>query len=155
MSIQNRPKGSALLLRRAYLIAIFITAWGLWLTGGLWLIYHYYMRLPGKFGTFRSNPLEEWWLIAHGGFAVLGTFFLGFLWSPHIMTGWNLHWRRKSGGTLAGATIFLVLTGYLIYYIGNQQILDWTVIAHWVVGLAAIALFFIHWLSKSKPRGRG
>ena len=62
-----------------------------------------------------------------------------------------MRWRRWSGGWLAGTTIFLTLTGYALYYIGSKEILDWVGVAHWAVGLAALALFLIHWLSKSRP----
>jgi hypothetical protein len=141
-------------IAKPYRIAIYASSWGLWLTGVLWVIYHYFMRVKGPFG-FRTNPLEEWWLIGHGIFAVLGTFLFGWLWSVHIVTGWDMRWRRRSGGTLAGVTIFLIVSGVLIYYIGNPDWLNWTAIAHWVIGIAALAVFFIHWLSKSRPRRAG
>jgi hypothetical protein len=146
-----RPRGRSLKLTRAYRLSIYTIAWGTWLTGVLWVIYHYFMRVKGQFG-FKENPLEEWWLIGHGAFAVGATFLFGYLWRPHIVAGWYLHWRRWSGGSLAGTTIFLILTGYALYYIGGPEWLNWTSIVHWAVGIAAIALFFVHWLAKSRPR---
>jgi hypothetical protein len=142
-----RPRRS-LRLTRAYRISIYGIGWGVWLTGVLWVIFHYFLRVKSTFG-FRQNPLEEWWLISHGGFAVAATFLFGYLWRPHIVSGWYLHWRRWSGATLAGTTLFLVLSGYALYYIGGPIWLEWTAILHWAIGIAAIALFFIHWLAKS------
>ena len=138
-------------LGRFYRNFLYVTGWGVWLTGLLWIFYHYFMRVKGPFG-FKTNPAEEWWLMAHGSFAVLATWFFGWMWSHHVATGWDLNWRRKSGGTMAGTTIFLIVSGYALYYIGSPDWLDWTGIAHWAVGIAALAVFFIHWLSKSRPK---
>ena len=141
-------------IARPYRIGLYVTGWGVWLTGVLWVLYHYFMRVKGPFG-FKTNPLEEWWLISHGAFAVLATFLFGWMWSQHVVTGWDMRWRRRSGGTMAGVTIFLIVSGYLLYYIGNPDLLNWTAIAHWAIGIAALALFFVHWLSKSRPRRSG
>jgi hypothetical protein len=138
-------------IERPYRWLLYVTLWGIWLTGIAWVIVHYFMREKGKFG-FKTNPWEGWWLMAHGGVAVLATFLFGWMWSKHVVTGWDLRWRRRSGGTLAGTAIFLILSGYALYYIGDPDWLNWTAIAHWGIGIAAVALFFIHWLSKSRPR---
>jgi hypothetical protein len=149
--MNTAPRGKSLKLGRTYRIVLYVSGWGIWLTGVLWVLYHYFMRVKGPFG-FKSNPLEEVWLISHGGFAVAGTFLFGVLWRPHIVSGWDMHWRRWSGGGLAGVTLFLIVSGYAVYYIGGRQWLAWTSILHWGIGIATLALFFIHWLSKSRPR---
>jgi hypothetical protein len=148
-----RPRGRSLKLTRPYRVSIYVIGWGVWLTGVLWVVFHYFLRVKGAFGL-KANPLEEWWLIGHGGFAVAATFLFGFLWRPHIVSGWDLHWRRWSGGGLAGTTIFLILSGYALYYIGGEAWLEWTAILHWGIGIAVIALFFLHWLSKGRPKER-
>jgi len=138
-------------LGQSYRWLLYVTGWGIWLTGVAWVIVHYFMRVKGPFG-FKTNPWEGWWLMSHGAFAVLATFLFGWMWSRHITTGWDLRWRRRSGGTLAGTTIFLILSGYALYYIGDPDWLNCTAIAHWGIGIAVLAVFFIHFLSKSKPR---
>ena len=65
-------------IARPYRIGLYVTGWGVWLTGVLWVLYHYFMRVKGPFG-FKTNPLEEWWLISHGAFAVLATWLFGTL----------------------------------------------------------------------------
>ena len=96
-------------------LLLYVTLWAIWLTGIAWVVVHYFMREKGKFG-FKTNPWEGWWLMAHGGVAVLTTFLFGWMWSRHVVTGWDLHWRRRSGGTIAGTTIFLILSGYALLY---------------------------------------
>ncbi len=151
MSARRALPGQTLKLGRTYGVAVYSVGWGIWLTGLLWVVFHYFLKVKGRFG-FKSNPLEEWWLISHGLFAVGATFLLGVLWRSHVVVGWDMRWRRRSGGWLAGTVIFLILTGAAIYYVGDPDWLNSVAIAHWAVGIAAIALFFVHWLSKSQPR---
>src|SRR5512139_106729 len=33
----------------------------LWLSGALWLAFHYFFRIEGEFGP-KPHPLEAWWL---------------------------------------------------------------------------------------------
>ena len=151
MTADSPTRGKSLRLKRPYLWTVYAVAWGVWLSGVLWLIFHYFFRVRGQFG-FRTNPMEPIWLMLHGGLAVASVFVFGFLWTSHVLAGWHMRWRRRSGGTLAGFTIFLILTGYALYYIGGSKTLAVMQILHWAIGLAAIAAFFIHWLSKSQPR---
>lgn len=140
-------------LPRTRRYTLYFIAIGVFVTGGLWLIYHYFLRTPGPFG-FKNNPLEVWWLKLHGGFSFASMWIFGVLWSVHVVRGWNMRWRRWSGGFLTGFVLALILTGYGLYYIDSREWREWTSIVHWVVGLASLALFFIHWLSKSMPHAR-
>ena len=133
--------------RRRY--TLYIISGGLFLTGVLWLIFHYFMRTESEFG-FKSHPLEAFWLDLHGIFGYFSLWAFGMLWITHIVRGWNVRWRRWSGGFLVGFTVVLALTGLGIYYIDSRDIRELVVIVHWVLGLVALAIFLIHWLSKSE-----
>jgi hypothetical protein len=39
---------------------------------------------------------------------------------------------------------WLVLSGYLLYYLGSEELLAATTIAHWTIGLAAPVPFVLH-----------
>lgn len=132
---------------------VYFISIGTFVTGALWLYYHYFMRKQGQFG-FQNNPLESLWQILHAGFSFAAVWALGWLWTTHVMRGWNMRWRRWSGGSLVGISIVLTVTGYALYYIGSRQWREWTAIAHWAIGLVALAIFLIHWLSKSLPYQR-
>jgi hypothetical protein len=129
---------------------VFSASIGVWLTGALWLVYKYFLRIAGEFGP-EHNPLEALWQKLHGGFGYYAAFALGLLWSIHVVRGWTVRWRRWSGGTLFGVAAFLAISGAALYYISDQDWHDWTGIAHWAVGLAALAAFLVHWLSRSRP----
>lgn len=129
---------------------VYSVSLAVWITGALWLIYRYFMRTEGKFG-YKADPLEHWWLIMHAGFSVWAVALFGLLWSIHIVHGWNANWKRWSGGFITGFAFILILTGYSLYYL-SEDWRTWTSYTHWILGLAALAVFFIHWLSKAVPK---
>ena len=137
-------------LPRTRRYTLYFISIGTFVTGVLWLIFHYFMQTEGQFGMQR-HPLEVWWLKTHGAFSFGAIWICGVLWSIHILRGWNMRWRRWSGGTLAGLALVLTLTGYGLYYFEARAWREWTSIIHWVLGLLALAAFFVHWLSKSMP----
>ncbi len=121
-----------------------------WTTGALWLIFRYFLRTEGKFG-YKAHPLESWWLTLHAGFSFWVIWLFGLLWSIHIVRGWNANWRRWSGGFLTGFAFILTVTGVGLYYL-PQNWRAWSSLIHWIVGLATLGIFLIHWLSKSLPK---
>jgi hypothetical protein len=92
--------------------SVYFISFGVWLTGAVWLIYHYFLWTEGKFGHVR-HPLEAWWLKAHGLFS---------FWSVWMFYVDGKGWR-------AGTSL-----------------------VHWILGLIALVVFLIHWLSKSVPK---
>jgi hypothetical protein len=151
--VNVKPAEGTLRLTRGRKWLVFTCAIGVWLTGALWLVYKSFMRVPYEFGLER-NPLESVWQILHGGFSFAATFVVGLLWGVHVVRGWSLRWRRWSGGTLFGVTAFLILSGGALYYVTSEDWQNWIAIAHWAIGLAALLVFFLHWLSRARPRGR-
>jgi hypothetical protein len=124
--------------------AVYILGTLVWLTGAIWLVFKYFVRVRDEFGFENPHPLMGTWMVAHA-FASLGALWLfGVLWRGHIVRGWNLRTRRSSGGTMFGLLAWLVLTGCALYYIGSDTWREWTSLAHWVPGLAALAVLLIH-----------
>ena len=124
-------------------LGICVVGAGLWLTGGLWLIFHYFLQGPGAIGL-STHPLEPWWLRLHGAFAFASLWVLGLLWGVHVGEGWALRRRRLSGMVLFGLLGLLAVTGYLLYYLGDEQAREVAGIVHWGVGLACPGVFVAH-----------
>jgi hypothetical protein len=116
---------------------------GLWLTGGLWVIFHYFVTRKTAFGP-SPHPLEPWWLSLHGLFAFATLWMLGLLWGAHIVGGWRSGRRRITGSVLALVLLELTATGYLLYYPPNDDWLPPLALAHWAVGLLLPAPFLVH-----------
>lgn len=115
----------------------------LWLSGVLWLIFHYFMQHRGEFGR-TPNPLEPWWLRLHAAaaFATLWTF--GLVWGAHIVTGWRTGRHRITGSVAVAVLGWLILTGYLLYYLVDDQWRSVASLGHWSVGLSLPMLLTLH-----------
>ncbi len=137
-------------LPRTRRYTLYVISIGVFATGALWLIYHYFMGKEGPFGI-QKHPLEVVWLQTHGIISAWALWMFGVLWPIHVLRGWNMRWRRWSGGAVTAAIFLLGVTGLGLYYIESREIREMNSIVHWVIGLIVLVLFFIHWLSKSTP----
>jgi hypothetical protein len=115
-----------------------------WATGVVWLLFKYFVRVTDEFGFDNPHPWQRAWLIAHAFAALAALWLFGVLWRGHVVRGWTLRERRPTGGTLFGVTVWLTLTGCALYYIGSDSLRAWTSFAHWIPGVAALALFLVH-----------
>lgn len=128
----------------------------LWATGVGWLVFHYFLRQTGEFGEL-PHPLEAWWLRLHGaaGFATL--WLLGLLWVVHLVPGWKAR-RRPSGIVLACALGVLVVSGWCLYYVGDDHQRATIALVHWILGAALPVLLLPHVLrgrARRAPRTPG
>jgi hypothetical protein len=116
----------------------------LWLTGAAWLLLHYFGRVQGQFGP-QANPLEPWLLRLHGLTMIAALLGVGSLLVVHIRKGWNYRTQRVLGVVLSSAVGLLILSGYLLYYVGDEDLRNWVSIVHWAIGLGAPIAFILHY----------
>jgi hypothetical protein len=128
---------------RSHKLLVAMVGVGSWASGGLWLIYHYFLRTVGEWGP-EPNVLEPWWLKIHGLFAFLALWTLGLLWGVHIVKAWNTGRRRGSGPILLAWVAVQVITGYLLLYAGDDG--PWGLVSpvHWIAGLALPVIYGVH-----------
>jgi len=117
-----------------------------WASGAGWLIAHYLLSSEGTFGL-AGSPSEPWWLKAHGAFAFLSIWMAGLLGGMHVANAWGQHRRRWSGGTLLAAVLVLIVTGYLLYYVGADRPRALISALHWILGLCLPAAYLTHRLT--------
>jgi hypothetical protein len=137
-------------LPRSRHIAVYAIGIGVWLSGGLWLLFHYFVVHPGPFGP-TSSPLEPWWLKLHGAFAFAAIWLFGLLWGVHIVAGWSGWRRRGTGGLMVAILGWLILSGYLLYYLGDETVRPLISLLHWVIGLAVPVAFTAHRVFEKSP----
>ena len=126
----------------------------LWLTGGAWLLLHYYGQREGEFGL-EMNPLEPWMMTLHGLFLVPALLGIGAMFVAHIPKGWNHREQRLAGIALCGLLAIIVITGYLLYYAGGESLREWSSLIHWGLGLLLPAIFIWHYLNgRSLRKGK-
>jgi hypothetical protein len=113
------------------------------LSGALWLLFEWKVRVAGEFGEER-HPLQAWWLKLHGAAAMGFLVMFGTLLRGHIAGGWRRGRRRTSGGSMTALSGVLILTGYGLYYAGSETLRPWISAVHWIVGLLAAGLLAFH-----------
>jgi hypothetical protein len=122
---------------------IYAVGAGLWGSGALWLVAHYFWLRQGEYGP-EVSPAEPVALAAHGAFAMVSLWFAGLLWGVHVLAGWRSGRGRWSGGLTLAGLLVLAVTGYLLYYVGDDGRRAAASLVHWVLGLALLPLFLWH-----------
>jgi hypothetical protein len=93
-------------------------------------------------------------LIAAHGFAALGfVLLLGTFLPGHVRRAWHAHKNRTNGAFFLTAVSVLTLSGYLLYYLGDERWRDATSKLHLWLGLAMPVLLFWHIRTGRKATG--
>jgi hypothetical protein len=115
----------------------------LWVSGALWLMFHYFFQTNGEFGP-AQHPLEIWWLRLHGLMAMLALALVGSLAPNHIRLAWSRRRNLSTGLPMLGLAVWLAATGYALYYFSSDANENWLPLLHWSVGLALPASLIAH-----------
>jgi hypothetical protein len=139
---------NAVRLSRPHEWLVYMISALVFVSGAAWAWLHYLRQSPGEFGV-TANPLELWMQRLHGAAAMLALVLLGTLLVFHIPGAWRARRNRRTGTSLALLFGFLIVTGYALYYSGNEQLRTWASSSHLWVGLAAPLFIAIHvWRGK-------
>lgn len=130
---------------------LYVTGALLWGSGLGWLICHYFFTTAAEFAD-APNPWEPWWLRLHGAAMIAFLVVVGALFPGHLVHGWRRRTNYRSGILMCSTVAVLVLTGYGLYYAGNERIRAWTSVAHWGAGLAAAAALSAHVILGKRSR---
>ncbi len=120
---------------------------GLIASGAAWLVLHYFVLVKGEFGPEHS-PYEPMSLKVHGGLAFLALWFGGMMWGTHMLKAWSQKRRRWTGTILLLIFALMIVSGYLLYYAGDEGLRANVSLIHWVVGLAIPVMYLLHRLVK-------
>lgn len=131
------------------LYAIFLT---LWLSGALWLLFHYFLQAQGDFGP-QPHPLQQWWLRLHGLAAFATLVAIGSVLPIHARRAWQLKKNRASGLSMKVVSFWLAITGYALYYFSSDDNAAWLPMLHWIVGLALPLLLVLH-IKRGRSRAK-
>jgi hypothetical protein len=80
----------------------------------------------------------------HGASAMLSLVVFGVVLGRHVATGWAAKANRASGVALLAALFWLLATGYLLYYAGDETLRALASQTHFWIGLALAAVFALH-----------
>lgn len=147
--VSRRPVTGPIRLSRARRLSVYLVALGLWGSGATWVLLRYAFQRQGPFGA-EPHPLQPWALKVHGAFAFATLWLLGALWAAHLVNGWRAGRRRFSGAVLFGLAVLLIVTGWLLYYAGDDDLRGVVAIVHWAVGLGAPLAFVLHRFARER-----
>jgi hypothetical protein len=145
---------ASLRLSRNHRRSVYAILAATWISGVLWLIFHYFMTRQGEFGT-EPHAFEAWSLRLHGAAAFAALWLGGLLWIVHVRAGLALPKRRVSGIVLIVLFVVLGASGYLLYYASDDYLRDCTRLLHWIVGVLLIVPFLMHSLRARRQRRAG
>lgn len=138
-------------LSRWQVRALYLSGGVLLVSGVAWLLLHNYGQVQGEFGP-ETNPWEPWMLRIHGAAVITALMSVGTLLLVHVWRGWSYRSQRVLGVSLASVTTLLILSGYLLYYVGDDVARAWTSMIHWVIGLVGLPLFILHYRAGKRLR---
>lgn len=114
----------------------------LWLTGTIWLIFRYGVPVEDEFGL-QTHPAQTMILKIHGLAAMAFLFIVGVL-IHHIRPGWRRKQQRFSGVSLLTVCGCLVLTGWGLYYAGEERFRNWMSAMHSIIGVLLPVIILFH-----------
>jgi len=123
----------------------------LWATGIAWLLLHNFGQVQGDFGP-EANPAEPWMLRIHGAAMIAALLGCGSLLVVHVWRGWNYRSQRVLGLMLTTILGILIATGYLLYYLGDEEARSMASLVHWVIGLGVLPVFIWHYIAGKRIR---
>jgi hypothetical protein len=90
----------------------------------------------------------------HGAAAMASLVALGALLARHVKCGWAAKANRATGVVMLAALLWLVVSGYLLYYAGDEGLRAYASQTHFWVGLALAAMFALHQGRQARNAGR-
>ncbi len=121
-----------------------------YVTGVAWAWLHY---LGGRAEELAPrSAAEPWMLKLHGAGAMAILVLLGTLLPGHVRFAWHTRRNRPNGVALILFFAFLGVSGYGLYYFGNERLRSWTSWLHLAIGVALPAMIVIHiWSGRRSP----
>jgi len=130
-------------LTRFHKRMIYLTISLLWFSGALWFYWQISGQSANDFGS-GTHPGQAMIMRIHGAIAMAFLVLIGTLLPLHMRPGWRQGDHRVSGGSVFGTCLLLILTGWGLYYIGDETLRHSISLAHTYVGLALPLVITAH-----------
>lgn len=138
--IMRHPRPDSIRLKRLQRYFLYVVLALLFLSGVAWAYWNYLAASPGDFET----GAKAWAMKIHGAVAMAVLVVIGMLLSVHVRFAWRARRNRANGSFFLSAFAVLTITGYGLYYAGDEKLRAWTSWIHLAVGLALPILLLIH-----------
>ncbi len=130
-------------LERWHRWSMYAVVAALTLSGIVWLTAHFFLRVANEFGE-SVHPWEHPAIQIHGALAMLSCLLIGSLFHLHMRRAHRAKRNRASGWSMITLMLSLIVSGYALYYLANDNThLIWSSL-HWILGLGLPALLALH-----------
>jgi magnesium-transporting ATPase (P-type) len=136
----HHPRPDSIQLKRLQRYFLYAVLALLFLSGMAWTYWNYLAALPGDF----EASAKIWALKIHGAAAMAVLVLIGMLLTAHVRFAWRARRNRANGSIFLSAFAVLTITGYGLYYAGDESLRAWTSWIHLAVGLALPILLLVH-----------
>lgn len=109
---------------------------------------------------YLASPVDEvvgqwktWSLQLHGAAAMAALVVIGMLLGTHVKSAWRANRNPLNGVLLLTVLGILTVTGYALYYAGNELLRTWSSWIHLGIGLLLPIALLIHIVVGRKSRG--
>lgn len=115
----------------------------LFASGAVWVVLHTWRNARDDFNP-RWLQMESWLLRLHGASMMGALVLLGVLIPLHVRRGWMARRNRPAGAMIAASCVVLIVSGYALYYTGNERLREITSLVHNTLGLLFPIVLFWH-----------
>lgn len=120
----------------------------LFLSGAAWVLFGWLAEHSAARADLLQS-LKSWMLKLHGAAAMAFLVALGILIPTHLKRAWQARRNRVNGAFFVTVVALLILTGFGLYYFGDERWRSGASWLHRVLGFAAPALLALHiWLGR-------
>jgi len=144
-------KRRGLQLSRRHRWSLYAVGLTLFLSGLAWSGLHHLDQNGNTSGPWRE--LKPSVMTVHGLVAAGFVLLLGTLLPVHVRHSWHARRNRANGAFLLSAVSTLTLSGYALYYLGNERIRAWCSNVHFWLGAIIPLLLVLHIWSGRRATG--
>jgi cytochrome b561 len=141
-------------LRRFHRYLLYVVLLVLFLSGAAWAYLYYLSPRPEDL----KQTVKAWALKIHGAAAMATLVLIGTVLIAHVKYAWAARRNRLNGIFFLAIFGVLTVTGYGLYYFGDDRLRVWTSWIHLGIGLILPLFLLMHILlgrrTRPAPRGR-
>lgn len=123
-------------------------------SGLVFFILQQWFEIEGEFGP-QKNPWQAVVMRIHGAAAFFMLMSFGALLAAHIPYGWKSTRSRKSGLCIAALVALQIILGYLLYYLADETVRQYTSYVHIICGLIMPLALYVHTVQRQKKPFNG
>ncbi len=113
-------------------------------TGVSWFVLNRWFGVVDEFDIPHKHPLQPLLIKIHGASAMLVLVAFGYILATHVHAAWRTHRQRKSGLPLVAVFVLMAMSGWCLYYLGDETWRERVAWLHLGGGLSMPVILLTH-----------